>query len=143
MRLVQTPRWTISFADLALLLLGCFVMMNALRPAAPAAAVDLPALRSTIELRAEDLFEPGEARLSAAGRSRLAAVARTAGERRIVLASRGVEPGGERLDSFELAAARTAAMGRALDVGEGDVSVSVERVEGESPGQRISVRIRR
>jgi hypothetical protein len=142
MRTASTPRWTIGFADLALLLLGSFVMLNALRPAAPVASAS-HAFEPAVELGAGDLFEPGEARLTAAGRERLASVARTADGRRVVLASRGVESGGERLDSFELAAARTAAVGRALGVDERDVSAWVERVDGEGRGQRISVRILR
>jgi hypothetical protein len=143
MRMAVPPRWTISFADLALLLLGCFVMMNALRPASPPAAAAATGAAATMELGASDLFEPGEARLTAAGRARLADVARAAEGGRIVLASRGAESGGERLDAFELAAARTAAVGRALGIVTGDVSASVEPGEGEGAGQRISVRILR
>jgi hypothetical protein len=142
MRIAPAPRWTIGFADLALLLLGSFVMLTALRPPAPIATAEA-ASDATIEIGASDLFEPGEARLTAAGRERLASVARTADGRRVVLASRGVESGGERLDSFELAAARTAAVGRALGVDERDVSAWVERVDGDGRGQRIGVRILR
>jgi hypothetical protein len=142
MRIAPAPRWTIGFADLALLLLGSFVMLTALRPPAPIATAEA-ASDATIEIGAGDLFEPGEARLTAAGRERLASVARTADGRRVVLASRGVESGGERLDSFELAAARTAAVGRALGVDERDVSAWVERVDGDGRGQRIGVRILR
>jgi flagellar motor protein MotB len=145
MRSSPAPRWTISFADLALLLLGSFIMLHALRPSAPPAVAPAasPLPGTTIELDARDLFEPGEARLSAAGRDRLASLARSAAGRRIVVASRGIEAGGQRLDSFELAAARTAALGRALNVAEPDVSASVERVDGAGAGQRITVRILR
>ncbi|WP_165357571.1 flagellar motor protein MotB [Sphingosinicella sp. CPCC 101087] len=145
MRSSPAPRWTVSFADLALLLLGSFVMLHALRPPAPpaTAAAAAPASGATIEFDARELFEPGEARLNPTGRARLALVARSAAGGRVVLDSSGVEPGGQRLDSFELAAARAAALGRALNAAERDVSASVERIDGEGLGQRIRVRILR
>ena len=144
MRAAASPRWTISFADLALLLLGCFVMLNAMKPASPPDAASAPGEAATfVELGAAELFETGEARLTAAGRVRLVGVARAAGGGRIVLASRGAEAGGDRLDAFELAAARTAAVGRMLGVAANDVSASVEPGNSDGAGQRIKVRFLR
>jgi hypothetical protein len=141
MRTAPAPRWTISFADLALLLLGCLVMAHALRPAEAPIAAAAPASVATVELAAADLFEPGEARLTAAGRVRLDELAGSAAGRRLALASRGTDGGGARLDAFELAAARTAAIARALELGEVDVSASAERAADAGRGQRITIRI--
>ena len=141
MKLATTPRWAISFADLALLLLGCFVMFQAMRPVEPPQASAEPSAAAGLaDLEADGLFEPGEARLTAEGAARLAAVARAAAGRDLFLASRGGAPGGDRMDSFELAAARAAAVGRALGVRAERLSMSVAG-GGEGPaGQRISVR---
>lgn len=152
MKLAPPPRWTISLADLALLLLGSMVLLNALqagsssRAPAPVQDSSVPSALTeaeVVDFEAGLLFEPGEARLTASGRDQLAAMARSAAGGRIVLTSRGTDAGGERLDAFELAAARTASVGRVLGVGAGDVSASVEPADGAPGGQRITVRLLR
>ena len=141
MKLATTPRWAISFADLALLLLGCFVMFQAMRPAEPPqASAEARSSHSIADLEADGLFEPGEARLTAEGAAQLEAVARTAAGRELFLASRGGAPGGDRMDSFELAAARAAAVGRALGIRAERMAMRVEGGGEEPAGQRISVR---
>ena len=104
------PRWAVSFADLGLLLLGCFVMLHAMSRSGGAAAAATAAPLASY--RAAALFEPGEARRTAAGASRLAADARRF-DGNLSLVSRGADPGSARLDRIELAAARAASLARA------------------------------
>jgi flagellar motor protein MotB len=139
------PRWAISFADLGLVLLGCFVMLHAMEAARPKAADAAPATAAAprvagTSLAASDLFEPGEARLTDAAKARLQALARSAGGPHWIVASRGIGEGGQRLDRFELAAARAAAVARTLQqsgVAENRLSLSLD--EGASGGQRILI----
>ena len=62
MRIQAAPRWAISFADLGLILLGCFAMLHAIEAARPRATAGSTAAASgaLVEFRAADLFEPGE-----------------------------------------------------------------------------------
>ena len=138
----RNPRWLLSFADLCLLLLGFMVLLHAqsidsralatgLRAAfgraGPAADEDRPAAR---------LFAPGEAVLHAPARARLAAIGRAAARRGrgIRIESRGADPApGGRLDTWELAAARTAAVARAVAAGglaEAAITVAMPRLGG-------------
>jgi flagellar motor protein MotB len=114
------PRWAISFADLVLLLLGCFVLLHSMEAARPkaeagaAARATGPALHA---YRADALFEPGEAVLRPGARERLQGEGRRFAGRSIALVSRGGGESGGRLDRFELSAARVAAFARALQQG--------------------------
>lgn len=110
------PRWALSFADLCLLLLGFFVLLQA-RPDAHALTDSLHAAFGVrpppaLDVRADAWFEPGEAVLRPAARARLRAVAR--GADRATVASRGTDANAARFDGWELAAARTAAVAREL-----------------------------
>jgi flagellar motor protein MotB len=137
------PRWAISFADIGLLLIGCFVMLHALesaRPKAPGAASPVTAPAGEI-LRAELLFEPGAARLTAEGRATLDEVARRWEGRPLRIVSRGTAEAGLRLDRFELAAARSAAVARLLGengFAEGDIEIRVEEA-GASLAQTMLI----
>jgi flagellar motor protein MotB len=120
MNSAPVPRWAISFADLVLLLLGCFVLLHAMESARPKAEAGAapratgPALHS---FRADALFEPSEAVLRPGVRERLQAEGRRFSDRSIALVSRGGGESGGRLDRFELSAARVAAFARALQQG--------------------------
>lgn len=122
---LPTPRWAVSLADIGLLLLGSFAMLNAMaseRAEKNGAAVsDVPqgdAKPARVgHFAAGDLFEPGEARLTASGEAELRAVASHAAGQRLTLVSRGVGEATDRLDAFELAAARSAVVARALSRG--------------------------
>ena len=132
------PRWAVSFADLLLLLLGCFVLLHAMEAARPRVApggaehgVEAPAGEP-----AAALFQPGEALLTPEARTAL----RQQGERlaghQVRIVSRGTAEGGGRLDRFELASARAAAVARALEEGglsEGQVAISVENASLAAP----------
>lgn len=117
----RRSRWALSFADLLLLLLGFFVMLQASgsRRDAMLAQVSArfggrPAARAT-ELQVSGLFLPDEALLTAAGRHRLSTLARQVGPRQAVeLRSSGVAATRRRFDEWDLAAARLGAVARAL-----------------------------
>lgn len=113
-------RWAISFADLTLLLLGFFVLLQAggQRSDAMLAGVSQQfggrPLRRAVELRAADLFAPGEAMLTPAGRIRIAAVSRGLAGQGAEVTSHGTDPARHRFDDWDLAAARLGAVARAL-----------------------------
>jgi len=118
----RRSRWAISFADLLLLLLGFFVMLQASGQRRDAMLAQVRqqfggrALARATEMRASELFLPGEALLTLAGEARLAALAgRFASSRtRLEISSQGTDPGRQRFDSWDLAAARLGAVARAL-----------------------------
>lgn len=126
----------VSFADLALLLLGCFVLLNVLQ--APGSAAPAAARRGE-ELTAASLFHPGEARLTAAGRRRLQALA--AGDGRPHIVSLGDDAATSRFDAFELAAARAAAAGRALAKTD-DAPAGIIVAPGAEGPQRLYISFR-
>jgi len=142
MTTVPVPRWAVSFADLILLLLGCFVLLHAMeaaRPHAPGAASAAPAAGGW---RAADLFEPGEAVLKPAARAALQAEGRRFAGHAVSLVSSGTAEAGGRLDRFELSAARAAAVGRALQEGgvsDRDIAIAVAETTGDGAGQRIAI----
>ncbi len=111
-------RWAISFADLTLLLLGFFVLLQASgnRSAAMIAGVGQQfgarPMRAAVEMRAAALFAPGEAMLTPAGRARIAEAAK--GLRSIEVTSHGTDRAQRRFDDWDLAAARLGAVARAL-----------------------------
>jgi hypothetical protein len=132
------PRWAISFADLALLLLGMVVLIQLQSPQsadAAAAAVPAPLL---LERSARDLFEAGEARLRPRARAELATLGASlvAGGGRIIVASAGEAEGAARFDRWELAAARGAATARAIASG----GLSADRIDMVVPAQDDAAR---
>jgi len=149
MKTASVPRWAISFADLGLLLLGAFVLLHAIEAARPTAADEAArasaAGRTLVAAwRPVDLFEPGEARLTEGGRARIAAAAGALAGGDLLVSSRGLAEGGPRLDRFELAAARSVAVARALreaGLDERRIAISFEQSIGPG-GQRIELRRR-
>lgn len=154
MRREISQRWVMSFADLSLLLLGFFVLLQAhatdrLKMAAgirgafgggPGAGTPLQGFAAAA------LFEPGEAVLRPAEHARferLGAAAKRAGER-IIVAGQGRDKGSARLDSWELAAARTTAIARAIRAGglaESAIEVTIPpmRDSDDATSQRILI----
>lgn len=138
------PRWAISFADLGLLLIGCFVMLHAMeaaRPKADGAAGQVVPRPFGETYRADALFERGEARLTDEGRATLAEAGERWAGRSLQIVSRGGTEAGLRLDRFELAAARSAAAARLLGengVDEGDIEIRIEDA-GDAAGQAIAI----
>jgi flagellar motor protein MotB len=145
MSTVPVPRWAVSFADLGLLLLGCFVLLHAMESARPKASADVPRPESAPgqAYAAATLFQPGEAVLRPEARLRLQAEGRRLATRRIDIVSRG---GGEsigRLDRFELSAARAAAFARALQQGGLPANaIAITTSADGAEAQVITVRVR-
>lgn len=115
-------RWAVSFADLLLLLLAFFVLLQASGSRRDAMLSQVSqqfggrAMQRGVDLRAADLFVPGEALLSDAGRIRLSALAhrflRETGS--LQIRSEGSDRARQRFDDWDLAAARLGAVARAL-----------------------------
>ncbi len=115
-------RWAVSFADLLLLLLGFFILLQASGHKRDAMLAQVRqqfggrAVAKAMELRATELFLPDEALLSDQGRAAVAGVA--AGLRsssgRIDISSLGTDPARRRFDPWDLAAARLGAVAREL-----------------------------
>lgn len=145
-------RWAVSFADLLLLLLAFFVLLQASGSRRDAMLAQVSqqfggrAMAQGVELRAADLFEPGEALLSVAGRSRLAAVARDYARQpgAVEIRSRGSDPSRQRFDQWDLAAARLGAVARALQadgIAQDRLLIrGLDQAEGKS-GQGQMIRI--
>jgi flagellar motor protein MotB len=125
-----SQRWAISLADLLMLLLGFFVLLDASKTARAAqvasvssAITDMP----TQGLRADaaTLFADGEAMLTPIGLSRIRAIK---GDTLVRVAVDRQAQG--RYDRWDLAAARAAAIARALP-GKTDVELSPSAPAGE------------
>jgi flagellar motor protein MotB len=118
----RRSRWAISFADLLLLLLGFFVVLYASGSRRDALLGSVgrqfggKPMADAVELRAAELFVPGEALLTPAGSAQLSALARRFGGQAggMEVASRGTDPARQRFDDWDLAAARLGAVARAL-----------------------------
>jgi hypothetical protein len=86
------------------------------------------------------LFERGEAVLKPEALARFMAIGRKGGSVRIT--SEGMDRGTRRFDAWELAAARVAAVARAVQAGglsEGRIEVVMPQMSGPAMGQRISI----
>jgi flagellar motor protein MotB len=115
-------RWALSFADLSLLLLGFFVLLQAGQGTREEALAGLNSYFAGLQapnqadLPADQLFASGEALLSPAGRNRLLAATRpfASGKGVIRIQSLGMAQGEHRFDAWDLSAARLGAVARAL-----------------------------
>lgn len=145
-------RWAVSFADLLLLLLGFFVLLQASGARRDAMLAQISqqfggrAMRQGIELRASELFVPGEALLTDAGRVRLSAIVRRFAQDAgtLEIRSEGSDHGRQRFDDWDLAAARLGAVARALRLGgiaqERLLIRGLDQTDGrEGQGQHIHI----
>ncbi len=122
MNRVARARWALSFADLSLLMLGFFVLLQASQGTRDEALAGLNVYFAGIrapqqtDLPAEQLFAPGEALLSEPGRAKLRAAARAFAQDSSVIRiqSLGLAQGEHRFDAWDLSAARLGAVARAL-----------------------------
>lgn len=115
-------RWALSFADLCLLLLGFFVLLQANQASRDEAIAGLSTYFGAMQaphktdLAADALFARGEALLSETGRSRLLKEIRPflSGKAAIRVQSMGLASGEQRFDAWDLSAARLGAVARTL-----------------------------
>lgn len=158
MKAAPVPRWAVSLADLALLLLGFFILLHAstadrsrvTASIQTAFAAEAPRPSSRFQASAAGLFEPGEARLTPAARARMQAIGASAARsaQRVSIESVGKDGASNRFDGWELAAARVAAVARAVEEGglaEQRIAIAMPSAASELQpgGHRISVRIHR
>jgi flagellar motor protein MotB len=137
-------RWALSFADLCLLLLGFFVLLQA-KPDANHLAAGLRAAfgaraDAALEEKANAWFEPGEAVLAPQAHKIIDDFAHNAGDTALIVSSRGTEPNAARFDGWELAAARTAAVARELakaGIAQGKIAIAIDPSTGG--GQVIQI----
>lgn len=152
-----SQRWVLSFADLTLLLLAFFVMMQAqvadrVKLAAGIRGAfgghgDGTGPAGTVQgFAAAQIFESGEAILKPDALRRLGAIGAAAAKAgaRVIVASQGRDGQSARLDSWELAAARTTAVARAIRGGglaDRMIEITIPPMRASEParGQRISV----
>jgi flagellar motor protein MotB len=144
---VRRARWAISFADLALLLLGFFVLLQAMRQdreqAITAVSGYFGAPRAAgVALPADRLFAPEEAMLTAAGARELAAFARAHRGRMIAIRSEGMGAGARRFDAWDLAAARLGAVARGLrDAGVPASAIRIGGLSDEGPATAQTIHL--
>ena len=153
-----SQRWVLSFADLSLVLLAFFVMMQAqvgdrLKLAAGMrgafggdAGQGAGDGQSVQGFTAATIFEGNEAILKPEQAARLKAIGATAAwaKQRVLVASQGRDGQSARLDSWDLAAARTTAVARAIRMGgvpDAMIEIAIPPMRASDPakGQRISV----
>lgn len=158
MKAQVSQRWVLSFADLSLLLLAFFVMLQAqtadrmkltasLRGAFGGQGQGGSGGAMTVQgFAAGQMFEAGEAILRPAARQRLQAIGADAAwtGARVIVASQGRDGQSARLDAWELSAARTTAVARAIRTGgvaDAMIEISIPPMRASEPakGQRISV----
>lgn len=158
MRSHASPRWVLSFADLSLLLLAFFVMLQAqtadrakltasLRGAFGGQDRGVSGGGMAVQgFAAGQIFEAGEAILKPAARQWLQAIGADAARTgaRVIVASQGRDGQSARLDAWELSAARTTAVARAIRTGgvaDAMIEITIPPMRTSEPGrgQRISV----
>lgn len=151
-----TPPWALSFADLLILLLAFFVMlhaqsghqaqiMNGIKQALGGPVVNRA---ETHDIDPRSMFQPDEAVLKPQARAALQTLGRhaVAVRAKVRIESIGTDRSTSRFDGWELAAARTAAIGRAVKAGglaDGRITISIPEMTsaGRQDKQRIAIEI--
>jgi hypothetical protein len=144
-------RWATSFADLCLVLLALLLLLQAHRgdPALLGASIrsafGAPSMPSLDE-QAAPLFQPGEAVLLDDARAHFTALGREAasGHYLVHVESVGTDGHAQRFDAWELAAARTASIARAIQSGgleAGRIDLSIDGTGPVAAGRGQHVRV--
>ena len=146
-------RWALSFADLCLVLLGFLLLLQAHRGDPAALNAGLRAAFGSSAPKSYDeatngLFERGEAILLPNARAHFRSIGRDAAGRGAIVhvESMGTDAAARRFDAWELAAARTAAISRAiseggLDAGRIDLSIDGTGPAARQAGQHVRVTV--
>ncbi len=147
----NSARWALSFADLCLVLLAFLLLLQAHRgdPAVLGASIrsafGAPSMPS-LEEQVAPLFQPGEAVLLTNARVHFTALGREAANGRYLVhvESIGTDGHAQRFDAWELAAARAAAIARAIQSGGLDAARIDLSIDGTGPaangrGQHVRV----
>jgi hypothetical protein len=136
-------RWALSFADLCLVLLGFLLLLQAHRgdPAALNAGIRAAfgsSAPKSYDETAATLFQPGEAILLPDARAHFKAIGQeAAGQGAIVhVESIGTDAAARRFDGWELAAARAAAISRAIAGGGLDANNIDLAIDGTGPASK-------
>ncbi len=144
-------RWALSFADLCLVLLGFLLLLQVHRGDPAAVGAGLRAAFGAppphfLDEAAAPLFEPGEAVLLDGAKGRFVEIGREAAGHGLLVhvESVGTDADAHRFDAWELAAARTAAIARAIQSGGLEVGFIDLSVDGTGPaagarGQHLRV----
>lgn len=156
MKIAGAPSWAVSFADLLMLLLGFFIILyvqssrqtqvvNGIKQALGGKAITAAEAHDLDPAR---LFEQGEALLRPEARAELAGIGRHAHMTgaQVRIESIGADRATRRFDGWELAAARAAAIARAVQSGglpEKAIILSIPEMSeaGTSQGQRIAIEL--
>ena len=157
MRTASTSAWAISFADLCMLLLGFFVVLHAQSAQQSKVVAGIkqafggkaaPTLEAH-DIKPVQLFEPGEAVLRERAREEMLLLGQRAlrSGGKIRIESIGIDPGTRRFDGWELAAARTAAIARAVQAGgisDKAITISIPAMSSaDATGQHIGIEVLR
>jgi flagellar motor protein MotB len=150
------PSWAMSFADLCMLLLGFFIILH-VQSSKQTQVVQgikqafggrpVPAAESH-DINPARLFEPGEALLRPEAQAELMAIGSHALRtgKHVRIESIGADRATRRFDGWELAAARAAAIARAVQTSglpEKAIALSIPEMDGASAsmGQRIAIEV--
>lgn len=150
MRQASHARWALSFTDLCLVLLAFFVILQAhaaergrVVQSVRGAFGRTGAGPAPLTYASDALFEPGEAVFRHGAEPTLGRIGRRAAARgqRVAVTSTGVDRLARRFDGWELAAARTAAVARAIGSGgiaDDRIDLSMIPVP-QAKGQQIQI----
>ncbi|MBB5686464.1 flagellar motor protein MotB [Sphingobium boeckii] len=153
MKIAAQPRWLLSFADLILLLLAFFVMLHARESDADRIVQGIgdalgPKTSRAVAggYAADAIFETGEAVLKPGAQKDLNALAgQWTSEGRVIVTSIGQSHAGARFDTWELSAARAAAVARHLSlagIAPDAIDIDMDAAATVAGDQRITVRHR-
>lgn len=156
MKSASTPSWALSFADLCMLLLGFFVILHVqsgqqkqvVQGIKQALGGGAAASADSHDLDPARMFDQGEAVLRPDASAQLAAIGHNAYRTHstVRIESVGANRTSRRFDGWELAAARAAAIARAVQSGglpENAITLSIPEMStvNADKGQRIAIEV--